>query len=295
MKQRTTIPDLPTILPRITGRDRTLLQLLDDHRVLTTEQVHRLLFTALRTCQIRLTELRSIGLVERFRFARSWGTLPWHWTLGPNGRRFQAAVHNRIEPTPRAHAQSFARLAANPQLTHLITVNEFFVRLAAHARHTPAARLDRWWSEQRATEEFQVIRPDGHGIWTVADRTVGVFLECDLRTEAPARLIAKLRSYQRLVATNGPCYPVLFWLSSPEREMHLHDMLRREPPPVPTATATLDTDPAGPVWQPAGHHERVHLTDLVSFHGRPTAGNPNFRDGQLYLHDDACSYPWATP
>src|SRR5690606_26066362 len=119
-----------------------------------------------------------------------------------------------------------------------IAVNEFFVRLASHARHTPRVRLDRWWSEQRATEEFQTIRPDGHGIWTAQDRTVGLFLECDLRTEAPARLVAKLRSYERLAATNGPRYPVLFWLSSPEREEHLRARLRDEPASVPTATAT---------------------------------------------------------
>ena len=292
MTQRKTSYSLTSTLPHITGRDRILLQLLDDHRVLTTEQVHRLLFHALRTCHIRLAELRDLGLVERFRFARAFGTLPWHWTLGLNGHRLQAAVQHRNEPTPRAYERALARLAVNPQLNHLIAVNEFFVRLASHARHTPGARLDRWWSEQRATEEFQTIHPDGHGIWTVDEPTVGLFLECDLRTESPARLVAKLRSYERLAATNGPRYPVLFWLSSPEREGHLHDTLRNEPASVPTATATHDADPAGPVWLPGDDERRVRLVDLASFHGRDTAANPNFRDGQLHLHED-WDYPWA--
>jgi hypothetical protein len=293
MTSRTTTYDLASTLPHITQRDRILLQLLDDHRVLTTGHVHQTLFIALRTCQIRLTELRTLGLVERFRFARPFGTQPWHWTLGLNGHRFQAAAHNRSEPTARTYEQALARLAVNPHLNHLIAVNEFFVRLATHARHTAGVRLDRWWSERRATEEFQVIRPDGHGIWTVRERTVGVFLECDLGTELPARLVAKLRSYERLAATNGPRYPVLFWLSSLEREKHLHDALRHERAAQPIATATQDADPTGPVWLPADSEQRMNLAELPSFHGRPSAANPNFRDGHLHLGDNA-GYPWAT-
>jgi hypothetical protein len=293
MTQRKTNTSVIPTLPHITGRDRILLQLLDDHSVLTTDQVHRLLFLALRTCQIRLSELRAIGLVERFRFARASGTLPWHWTLGLAGHRLQAAVHHRTEPTARSYEQALARLAVNPHLNHRIAVNEFFVRLATYARHTSGVRLERWWSEQRATEEFQTVRPDGHGIWTVGDRTVGAFLECDQRTESPARLIGKLRSYKRLAATNGPRYPVLLWLSSPERELHLHDTLRAEAPSVPVATATHDADPAGPVWLPGDGEQRVPLTELDSFHGRATAANPNFRDGQLHLDDGDLDYSWA--
>ncbi|MEU5943775.1 replication-relaxation family protein [Micromonospora sp. NPDC047548] len=52
---------LLTIYPHITSRDRLLLQLLDDHQVLTTDQIHRMLFLARRTCQIRLSELAALG------------------------------------------------------------------------------------------------------------------------------------------------------------------------------------------------------------------------------------------
>jgi hypothetical protein len=270
-----------------------LLQLLDDHQALTTDQVHRLLFTASRTCQIRLVRLRELGLVERFRFARAeGGAYPWKWTLGHYGQRLQAAVHGQSEPTARAAMQTITRLAFNPNLTHLVTANEFFVRLAAHARATPRARLGRWWSERRATQEFQRVRPDGHGVWTVGERSTGLFLECDLRTEFSGRLIAKLDAYARLAAMDGPRYPVLFWLSSPEREQHLHAELYQADLDVPTATATHDTDPAGPVWLPGDGMARVRLEQLPSFHGRPTAGNPNFRDGQLHLSDNL-AYPWT--
>src|SRR3954452_24107037 len=139
---------LLAIYPDITGRDQLLLQLLDDHQVLTTGQIHRMLFSARRTCQLRLNELAALSLIERFRFPRDGGgSQPWHWTLGHNGHRFQAATHNRPEPTPRTSRQSVQRLSANPPLSPLLTTNEFFVRLLAHARQHADARLERWWSE----------------------------------------------------------------------------------------------------------------------------------------------------
>lgn len=275
-----------SIYPHITTRDRQLLQLLDDHLVLTTSQIHQLLFRARRTCQVRLNELRQLGLVERFRFSRpDGGSFPWHWTLGHEGQRFQAAAVGIPEPTARASRQRIVRLSANPNLAHLVTTNEFFVRLAAHARSHRDTRLRRWWSERRATQEFQKVRPDGHGLWSVGERTVGFFLECDQGTEPHNRVTAKLESYARLAAGDGPSYPVLLWLNSIEREQYLHAALRRNRSGVPIATATQDSDPAALVWLPADGFARVRLVDLPSFHGRESAANPNFRDGALHLDE----------
>ena len=75
------------------------------------------------------------------------------------------------------------RLSANPHLAHLLTANEFFVRLTAYARQHPEARLDRWWSESLTTKQFRTITADGHGLWSVGDATVGFFLEADTGTE----------------------------------------------------------------------------------------------------------------
>ena len=221
---------LLTIYPHITSRDRQLLQLLDDHQVLTTDQVHRMLFLARRTCQIRLGELTALGLLDRFRFARAGGgSQPWHWTLGHQGHRFQAAAHRRPEPTVRTSRQSVDRLSANPNLTHLLMANEFFVRLTVHARQHPQARLDRWWSETMTTKQFRTITADGHGLWSVADATVGFFLEADTGTEPLGRVVAKLDRYGQLIRRGGPRYPVLFWLSS--------DATRRAPSPTPARPA----------------------------------------------------------
>ncbi|WP_328853276.1 replication-relaxation family protein [Micromonospora globbae] len=269
---------LLSIYPHITDRDRHLLHLLDDHHVLTTDQIHRLFFQARRTCQIRLSELHALGLLDRFRFARTGGgSHPWHWTLGHNGHRFQAAAHDRPEPTARASRQRVHRLSANPRLTHLVTVNEFFVRLRAHTRRQPQARLDRWWSESTTTKQFRTITADGHGLWSLGDTTVGFWLEADTGTEPLHRLIAKLDRYATMSRRTGVRYPVLFWLDRPRREEHLHQLLRHSE--VTVATATHDTDPTDPVWLPAGTTSRVAIADLPADHGHPVADNPNFHDG----------------
>ena len=276
---------LLAIYPHITGRDRLLLQLLDDHQVLTTGQIHRMLFSARRTCQIRLNELAALGLVERFRFPRDGGgSQPWHWTLGHNGHRFQAAAHERPEPTPRASNQTVQRLSANPHLPHLVLANEFFVRLTEHARRHTEARLDRWWSEQVTTKQYRTITADGHGLWSDDGVTVGFFLEADTGTEPlRSRVVSKLDRYAKLIRRGGPRYPVLFWLGSEQREEHLHRLLHGQHTTVGAATALHTSEPAEPVWLARGATGRVPLAALPSDHGQPVADNPNYDDDGIFI------------
>jgi hypothetical protein len=279
---------LLALYSHLTSRDRNLLALLDEHLVLTTTQVHRLHYRALRTCQIRLHELHKLGLLERFRFARMYGgSEPWHWALGLHGARFRAGATGRPAPTERAHRQRVLHLTARARLPHLLATNEFFVRLAFTARIDPHVQLDRWWSERTATAKFLRIRPDGHGLWTERGRTVGWFLETDMGTEPLTRVLSKLEAYESLAASGGPRYPVLFWLPNADRESHLQQALRQQLPKVAVATATHDTDPAEAVWLPADGWQRVSLQSLPTDHGRHTASNPNWIGGQLDLSDQA--------
>ncbi|MFR9778402.1 replication-relaxation family protein [Micromonospora sp. MS34] len=246
---------LLTIYPYITSRDQQLLQLLDDHQVLTTDQVHRMLFHARRTCQIRLGDLYGLGLLDRFRFARDGGgSQPWHWTLGHHGHQFQAAAHQRPEPSLRTSRQTVQRLSANPHLNHLLTANELFVRLTADARHHHGARLDRWRSESMATKQFRTITADGHGLWSAGDATVGFFLETDTGTEPLGRVVAKLDRYAQLIRRGGLRYPVLFWLGGEHREEHLHRLLRGEHDGVSVATGHPHQPPGRSGLAPGRRH-----------------------------------------
>ncbi|MEU5943917.1 replication-relaxation family protein, partial [Micromonospora sp. NPDC047548] len=226
----------------------------------------------------------TLGLLDRFRFARAGGgSQPWHWTLGHHGHRFQAAAHHRPEPTVRTSRQTVDRLSANPNLTHLLTTNEFFVRLTAYARRHPEARLDRWWSETTTTKQYRTITADGHGLWSVTDTMVGFFLEADTGSEPLGRVVAKLDRYAQLTRRGGPRYPVLFWLGSQQREEHLHRLLRGRRGDVPVATATHATDPTEAVWLPGCATGRVRLAELPSDHGQPVADNPNYDEGVFVL------------
>jgi hypothetical protein len=219
-------------------RDRLLLRLLADHQVLTTPQVHALLFPSLRRAQRRLTVLHRAGFLDRFRHRQGHGgSQPWRWTLGPLGFALDAAARGEAEPAPRLVRARLHAIAASPRLDHLLGVNQFFVDLAASARARPAMRLVRWWSEQRAASMFRGIHPDGHGLWHAAGQTVGFFVEHDTGSENLARLVTRLSSYDKLAHSGGPAYPVLFWLHSPTRESHLHQLLQGTRTRCPVATA----------------------------------------------------------
>lgn len=52
---------------RTTPRDRWLLAMLAEHRLLTAAQIRVLCFTGTRTMNMRLAQLHQLGLVDRFR------------------------------------------------------------------------------------------------------------------------------------------------------------------------------------------------------------------------------------
>ena len=127
----------PSVWFRLVERDRRLLVLLAEHRVLTTEQIAAVEFTSVRRAQDRLRILRELGMVFAFRdsFAAG-GTSPNRHTLGYAGARLIAAQREQAPPTPAGHRLALERLAASPRLGHLLGVNQFFCDLTAYARHT---------------------------------------------------------------------------------------------------------------------------------------------------------------
>jgi hypothetical protein len=178
-------------------------------------------------------------------------------------------------------------------LAHAVGCNDVFTHIAVTGRKAAPeeGRLAAWWSERRCARLFADagIRPDGYGHYTLAPpgedpdatRNVRFFLEYDTGTEALTRLTGKLPGYARLAATSRP-QPVLFYLPSRTREIHLHQLLAQRPPGVPVATTSPDalTDsrsgPAGAVWRPVqryGHTarlispQRLALIDLAALTG----------------------------
>ncbi|GIJ08445.1 replication-relaxation family protein [Micromonospora andamanensis] len=264
---------------QLTVRDRLLLDWLADHKVLTTFQISRALFTSLDFAQRRLLKLHQLGLVDRFRPLRAGGgSYPWHYVLDQTGTECVAASRQQTPPRPGQTTLRKHRLATSRTLEHLLGVNQFFTDLAARARTHPPAQLQRWWSEQRCAEPgafnttlLSPIRPDGHGIFREGDRRVAFFAEFDTGTERPRVLLEKVNNYTIHTAMGGPAWPVLFWLPHTDQERALHQLLTGLPTPVPVATACRDSLPVGAcaadaVWLVAGSTDGprrlVDLADL---------------------------------
>lgn len=262
-----------SLLGRLTGRDRLLLDVLADHQVLTTTQIADLAFISLGTAQRRLHCLYRLDVLDRFRWHVPVGSTSWHYTLGVHGAALVAAARGVDPPRPAELRRRLTRLAANPRLGHLLGVNGFFTSLAAHARTSRDSELSEWWSEQRCGQHYgQLVRPDSFGAWTERGRRTEFFLEYDTGSEPLGRVVAKLSGYADLVAAGGPACAVLFWLPTTAREANLRPLLANHPAArsglvVATAAGDLaaatESSPAGPVWLIAdGAGGRVGLSNL---------------------------------
>jgi hypothetical protein len=259
---------LTSLATRLTTRDRWLLELLHEHRVLTTHQIHELAFPSISTTTHRMAALWRLRAVERFRPATEVGSAPMHYVLGPAGAAVLAARRNQT-PTEFGYRTDVAlRLAHSDKTAHLVGSNAIFTALAAHARTHPETELVAWWSERRCRKTWgHIVRPDGYGRWRHHNREVDFFTEYDTGTEPLHRLLTKIENYRRLSDHTQITTPVLFILPSTVREDHLHTRLTTTAAAVATTTCYALAElggPAGPVWRPVGKPARCLLTDLTA-------------------------------
>jgi hypothetical protein len=291
---------------RLTTRDRWILAMLAEHRVLTSTHIAMLAFGTRRVATLRMARLYELGVVHRFRPWTATGSTPWHFVLAPPGAAvvaddLQVSVAD-LDYSP----ERLSRLAVSLHLAHTVGANDVVVRLAAHTRTSPGdGHLRVWWSERRCHSAWAGrIRPDAYGRWRLPSRRsaktmasggsitaeIDWFLEYDLGTENLDRVTAKLTGYADLAASTGLTTPVLFWLPSPAREENLRDRIhawqgadpRRARLPVATANQAYPGGPAGRVWalvEPgpaarsrAGTPCRVRLADLAR--SQPTPAGP---------------------
>jgi len=269
---------------RLTARDRWLLRMLHEHRVLTTTQITQLAFGTTRAATARLLTLYQLRAIDRFRPLAATGSAPLHFVLDEAGACLLAA-EDGITPGQLGYRRDRAlAIALSAQLTHAAGANSVFCALAAQGRRAGNAALTCWWSERRCAALWgDLARPDGYGQWTEhapgGPVTTDFFLEYDTGSENLHRVAAKLPGYRDLAARTGITTPVLFWLPTARREAGLRALLastagRSSPgarpagafPGVPVATTTpeaagRDAGPAGPIWLPAGQPgPRLRLT-----------------------------------
>jgi hypothetical protein len=260
---------LSLLAARLTRRDRELIRLLRDHRVLTTHQVAELAYGCESRARHRMLALARMGVVERFRPLLPAGSAPLHYVLGEVGARVLAAEQDITLAELGYRRDRVLGIAYSPQLAHTVGVNGLFTALVAAARRHPQARLAAWWPEHRCAATWgQYARPDAYGRWQEDGASIDFFVEYDTGTEPLAKVASKLAGYAELASATGITTAVLVWTLSPSREARLHRHMRSSPVPVATATprATPDSGgwgPAGPAWLPVGEPgARARLIEL---------------------------------
>lgn len=281
---------------RLTPRDRWIIRMLHEHRVLTTTQVSDLAFTAPRLARQRLRELYQYAVVDRFQPFVTLGTAPMHYVLAPAGAAVLAA-EDGLEVKDLGYRQHRAfGIAHSLTLAHTVGIGDWFTALVARARHNPDDALTAWWSEVRCGRLFgDLVKPDAYGRWRHHDREIEFFLEYDFGTEVLSTVAAKLHGYARLAAATGITTPLLVWLPTSHREAAARRLLARtlrdldHPHQVPVATATAELldpgtpnpSPADPVWLPldttsvqTARHALHELLDLWPHLQRPTSTTP---------------------
>ncbi len=245
---------------RLTTRDKWLLALLHEHRVLTSFQIQDAAFPSGRSARQRIRDLYLWRAVSRFQPFQQLGSAPMHYVLGPAGAAVLAAEHGlEVKEIGYRHDRAMG-IAHNQRLAHTVGVNDFFTSLIARTRHEEAAEaLVVWWSESRCARHFgDLVIPDGYGRWRTRHHEVEWFLEFDTGTESLTKVSRKLAGYARLAESTGIATPMLVWLPTTRREAGARTALARvyagldDPHTVPVATAAADLlNPAAPHPSPA--------------------------------------------
>jgi hypothetical protein len=253
---------------RATDRDRWLLRMLAEHRVLTTTHITALAFSSPRVARARLQMLHAHRAVFGTRPRVGTGSLPWHWVLDEAGARLLAADDGLNDARQwgwrRDHA--LAPLSA-ATLAHTVGVNWLGTHLVQHARMSPDVRVEAWWGEHRCGQLVgDYVNPDGYLHYTDPHGSIEFWVEYDTGTEPHHRLLTKADRYQALTDATGIDLPVLFLLPNPRREATLRRHLTNTAITAATTTPhalAAARGPAGPAWQPLHHTgPRQHPTQL---------------------------------
>ncbi|MDT0267225.1 replication-relaxation family protein [Streptomyces sp. DSM 44915] len=245
----------------MTPRDLWLLEMLHEHRVLTSHHITALWHTAHRVTNRRLRQLHQLHVLDSFRPLTPRGSAPEHYTLGRRGAALLAARWATDVKHLSWRPDSTARTAFSPTLEHDLATTTLLTSLAATHHHDPHRQLTLWLSARSAARLWgDHARPDAYAHWQHDTTVLPFFLEHDTGSETLRRVEAKLAGYAALPTTT----PVLIHTPSPAREAHLHQRLaptaRHENLPVATAHHPH-------AWLPLNPPSRDRLTlDQLAHH-----------------------------
>jgi transcription initiation factor IIE alpha subunit len=174
------------------GPSHLLLVLLNQHRVMTTNQLARATGTPERTARYRLDQLHDAGLVAYARPGRESGSAPRHWWLRPTGARLVAG-------TAAAEGKPSAMFSA-----HAAAITEVWLALTEHGPAHGIQVVD-WLTDRAGWQEWEAgtywsrryrLTPDAVAHVQMPDGSSAVaFIEVDLATMTQTLLKEKVARY----------------------------------------------------------------------------------------------------
>lgn len=211
---------------RLGERDRHLLGAVQQYRYLMTGQIGRLLFTdaanlsaGLRAASRNLKKLSELGLISslsrRIGGVRAGsGSFIWHLTHA--GERLLRLHDNRAFPV-RRHCEPSPYF-----LAHTLAVAEIAIKFTEICReHEPqitALQLEpECWRAYSSTGVSLSLKPDLYATTTTEEYEDRYFIEVDLDTESPAKIIEKCQKYHAyyrsgLEQEESEMFPLTVWV-----------------------------------------------------------------------------------
>lgn len=261
----------------LTDRDRELLNLLDQHLLLTREQLQWLLdWPCVTRINRRLRQLFDAGLVERRFLPVQSGSAPAIYYLGREAIRHLASTNKGDSDTLLRRRRRIQRMP-DSTLGHDLSISDF---AASFIRHCLKARGGEWISwlnefaflnaSRIAKVPLAVIpRPDGYGRYAINRLLYHFCVELDTGSESLRRLRRKLQAYQ--TAQSSGYFRKLFKLSrltilvvttSSRRAASLTARLPQSPSLrvlVGTLSEVTQNPLFGSVWNMAGQQTTTSL------------------------------------
>lgn len=228
---------------RLSGRDMEILTTVQSYRYLLTGQIQRLHFTesatptaAHRAATRALRRLKDMGLLahlaRRIGGVRAGsGGLVWHLTHA--GERLLYLENHTLTPTKRFSEPSSYFLA------HTLAVTEIAVQLTELCRKHSTLKLTTLQPEPECWRTFsecgtiQPLKPDLFAITVSGPYEDRWFIEVDLDTESPNKIINKCERYHKyyrsgLEQHESGVFPLTVWIvPSQKRKEKLIQHIRK--------------------------------------------------------------------
>lgn len=249
---------LEEIAAQLSDRDRQVLTAVQRYRYLLTGQIQRLYFTgaatptaALRAASRCLKRLRELGLIDHLARriggvrAGSGGLI---WYLTHAGERLlrlheqpASPVRRFFDPSPYFLAHTLAVADVAVQLTELCREGHHLTLAALHSE-------PECWRTYSEYGTMLSLKPDLFAVTMFGQYEDRWFLEVDLDTESPVKVVEKCERYHRYYRTGveqkeAEVFPLTVWIvPTPERKARLIAHIREAFDKQPRLFAVITKD-----------------------------------------------------